>query len=282
MNKEEQKKDVSKEVLIKLLSNIGGIFIFTGIIVFIGSFWDKLNSAARIIITLGPGIVSYVVALMLEKNTKFQKFITPLFIIAAILIPTGLFVVFDELAHGGDWRIAALVVFGALFLQFLATFWMIRRSVLLFITLGFFYTTMGVLFDLVGLDPKWNETILGLSMLLVAIGLEKTNYREYNPYWYFFGAIMFLFGAFLLLEKTSIELIYILICFSTIFAGTYYKSKTLLIISTLALIVYIIQYSALHFANSLGWPITLIIIGILLFVLGYAILMLNAKYKKQQ
>ena len=139
---------------------------------------------------------------------------------------------------------------------------------ILFLDIGFALALFATVFDLLNIDWKWTETILGLSMILIAAGLEKTFYRDFNAYWYFFGGLGFLIGAFALLQDTKIELLYIFICAIVIYAGTFYKSKMLLITSIAALLVYIGYFSYKHFEESLGWPVILIIIGIVFFVVG--------------
>lgn len=148
-----QQQDTTSEVLfqkkkmdftMKLFSYLGSIFILSGISIYIGMFWSQLNSPARIIITLGPGLIAYIMAVIMEKNPNYSKMITPLFLLAALFIPTGLFVAIHEYSTGGDPHKAGLLVFGIMFIQQLLTFWNIPRTVLVFTSIFFaaaFYCT---------------------------------------------------------------------------------------------------------------------------------------------
>src|SRR5690349_9490579 len=54
----------SRSVLVSVLGFLGGTFVFAGIGVFIAVQWDSLNSAARVIVTLGSGLVALVLAVL--------------------------------------------------------------------------------------------------------------------------------------------------------------------------------------------------------------------------
>jgi hypothetical protein len=59
------------------------------------------------------------------------------------------------------------------------------------------------------------------------------------------------------------------------------RSRVLLGVGTLAMLIYIGYYTAEHFANTLGWPIALVFIGIALIALSSLAVRLNNKYIKQ-
>ena len=61
-------------------------------------------------------------------------------------------------------------------------------------------------------------------------------------------------------------------------AVLYLKSRMVLLLSTLAVIGYIIYFTAEYFADSVGWPIALILLGFIIIGLGYMSISLNKKY----
>jgi len=65
-----------------------------------------------------------------------------------------------------------------------------------------------------------------------------------------------------------------------IFLSTYVRSRTLLLVGTLSMLAYIGYYTAKHFANTLGWPIALVIIGIALIGMSALAVRINNKYIK--
>ena len=103
----------ARTVIVRVLGYLGGTFVFAGIAAFIALQWDAMNAAARVVITLGPGIAAFVLATLATRDPRFDKAVPPLFLIAAALEPTGLLVAFNEFGSGGDARWAALVTAGA-------------------------------------------------------------------------------------------------------------------------------------------------------------------------
>jgi len=67
-----------------------------------------------------------------------------------------------------------------------------------------------------------------------------------------------------------------------VFAVVYLKSRLVLLLSTLSVISYIIYLTAEYFADSIGWPIALILLGFIIVGLGYMSLALNKKYIFQE
>ena len=47
-------------LLVRVLGYLGGTFVLAGIIAFVGIQWGGMNSAARVIITLGSGLAIFV------------------------------------------------------------------------------------------------------------------------------------------------------------------------------------------------------------------------------
>src|SRR5829696_921022 len=124
-------------VLVHVLGVLGGTFVFAGVGVFIALQWSDLNSATRVLVTLGSGLVVFVLSVLGTRDARFEKAATPLFLAAAVLEPAGMFVAFAEFGSGGDWRLAGLVTFGAMAAQFGLTFAIAKRSTLLFVCLSF-------------------------------------------------------------------------------------------------------------------------------------------------
>jgi len=127
----------ARVLIVRALGYLGGTFVFAGIAAFIALQWNSMNSAARVIITLGPGIAACALAVLSSRDLRFDKAVAPLFLIAAVLAPTGLIVAFNEFGSGGDARWAALTTAGVVAVQFAAFFSVLRRSMLLFLTVFF-------------------------------------------------------------------------------------------------------------------------------------------------
>jgi hypothetical protein len=268
----------ARGVLVRVLGYLGGTFVFAGIGVFVALQWDHMNAAARIVVTLGPGIVAFVLAMLAARDERFDKAVAPLFLIAAAMLPTGMLVAFNELGSGGDWRWATLITFGVVGLQFAAAFGTCRRSTSLFFTLFF-----GMLFwwnalDLVDASDHVTELTMGGAMLLAAIGVDRTAHAEITPVWYLFGASVFLYGFFDVVENTVFELSFLAVAAGFVYAAAALRSRTLLFVSTIAVLAYTGWYTGEHFANSIGWPLALIAFGLLMIAVSALAVRIDRQY----
>ena len=77
----------------------------------------------------------------------------PLFIVAALLEPTGLFVFLNEYFHYSDqWQLGCMFVFGIMFIQFILTFFALKRLELLFFLLVYGASFTVAFFDWLASD----------------------------------------------------------------------------------------------------------------------------------
>jgi hypothetical protein len=271
----------SSSVLSKLFSYIGGIFVFAGIGVFISMYWDDFGSAARVIVTLGVGFAMFIMALVCLSDKRYEKAATPLFLMSSWLQPTGILVMLQEYASGGDARHGVLFMAGFMLIQQSATFWAKRRSVLAFSAILFGCIFFATLFDIWDWDEEFIGVVMGTSLICIAYALNQSKHLAIAPFWYFVGAVILMWSVFEAVEKTPFELLYLGLSALLIFLSTHVRSRTLLLVGTLSMLIYIGYYTAEHFANTLGWPIALVMIGIALIALSSLAVRLNNKYIKQ-
>lgn len=267
-------------VLSKLFGYIGGIFVFAGIGVFISMYWDDFSSASRVIVTLGTGLIAFVMGLICLSEQKYERVATPLFLIASVLQPTGIMVMLDEYSSGGDVRHGLLFMAAYMLVQQGATFWAKQRTVLAFSAIIFGCIFFANLFDLWDLDEKLIGTVIGSSLLCLAFAIQRSKHMAIAPFWYFVGAVLLLWSIFEWVEGSLFEPIYLGMTAFMIFLSTFVRSRTLLLVGTLAMLIYIGYYTAEHFANAVGWPIALVIIGIALIGLSALAIRLNNQYIK--
>lgn len=267
-------------VLSKLFGYIGGIFVFAGIGVFISMYWDDFSSASRVIVTLGTGLIAFVMGLICLSEQKYERVATPLFLIASVLQPTGIMVMLDEYSSGGDVRHGLLFMAAYMLVQQGATFWAKQRTVLAFSAIIFGCIFFANLFDLWDLDEKLIGTVIGSSLLCLAFAIQRSKHMAIAPFWYFVGAVLLLWSIFEWVEGSLFEPIYLGMTAFMIFLSTFVRSRTLLLVGTLAILIYIGYYTAEHFANAVGWPIALVIIGIALIGLSALAIRLNNQYIK--
>ena len=271
----------SSSVLSKLLGYIGGIFVFAGIGVFISMFWDDFGSAARVIVTLGVGLVAFIMGLVCLADKRYDKAATPLFIVSSILQPMGILVMLQEYSSGGDARHGLIFMSAYMLIQQGATFWAKRLSVLAFSAILFGCILLANVFDVWNWDGELIGMVIGVSLICVAYALQQSKHMAIAPFWYFVGGVILMWSVFEAVENTPLELLYLGLSALMIFLSTHVRSRSLLGVGTLAMLIYIGYYTAKHFANTLGWPIALVVIGVALIALSSLAVRLNNKYIKQ-
>jgi hypothetical protein len=75
-------------------------------------------------------------------------------------------------------------------------------------------------------------------------------------------------ALFDLVHNSPVELIYLAVTAAMLYACVVLESRALLLTTVIAMLGFIGYYSAEHFANSLGWPITLVLMGVAFLGVG--------------
>ncbi|MDD5584879.1 MAG: hypothetical protein PHV55_07490, partial [Candidatus Omnitrophica bacterium] len=123
----------------------------------------------------------------------------------------------------------------------------------------------------------------GLSYMLLGYHFSRVQRNVLSKWLYAIGTLGFL-GAALALggwtPKQNIfwEMLFPGLCFGIIFLSIYLKSKSFLVFGSLYLIGYFLKITAEYFAQNLGWPLALILMGLALVFIGYFSFYLNRKY----
>ena len=121
--------------------------------------------------------------------------------------------------------------------------------------------------------------LIGVFYMVLGYRVESTFADTLQSALYFFGSLGILYTAFQLLADSIVwELLYVPLALGMLAVSTYVRSRLVLIISTLAIISYITWITGKYFADSLGWPISLMLLGLICIGLGYASLEINKRY----
>ncbi|MEH6625829.1 MAG: hypothetical protein V7739_05255 [Motiliproteus sp.] len=113
---------------------------------------------------------------------------------------------------------------------------------------------------------NWATLLTGVCVMSAAYGLQQTGRQQrLAGLGYLVGSIMAYTGLFDLMNKTSFELLYFAVTASMLYACVVLKSRALLFTTVIAMLSYIGYFSAQHFVDSLGWPVTLILMGVAFF-----------------
>jgi hypothetical protein len=260
----------ARDVIVRVLGYLGGTFVFAGICIFVGLQWATLNSAARVIITLGSGVAAMTLAALSEGDHRFDRATTPLFLIGLVLQPTGMMVAFAEYGSGGDWRWASLLMCGTMAAQCAAIYRGIPRSTLIFFAILFGVCFWWTTLDLADVPDKWIAVTVGAGIVLASIGLDRGGHGDITAAWYLAGTLAFLGGLFAIVDRTAGELLFLAIAAAFVYLSTLLASRTMLSVATLAILAYTGVFTNRNFADSVGWPIALIFFGA--FMIGLSAL----------
>lgn len=129
----------------------------------------------------------------------------------------------------------------------------------------------GGLFDRIAIatSANWASLIIGVCLIFTAYGLHKAGrYSRLTGLGYFVGSIMAYSGLFDLVRNTPVELLYLAVTASMLYACVVLQSRALLFTTVIAMLGFIGFYTAKHFANSLGWPVTLVLMGVAFLGVG--------------
>ena len=127
------------------------------------------------------------------------------------------------------------------------------------------------LFDRIALatTTDWASLLTGMCVISAAYGLHKAGrYMGLAGLGYFAGSFLAYGGLFGLVQGTSFELLYLAVTASMLYACVVLQSRALLFTTIIAMLGFIGYYSARHFANSLGWPVTLVLMGVAFLGVG--------------
>ena len=271
----------AQRVLVRVLGLLGGTFVFAGVGVFIALQWDSLNSAARVIVTLGSGLAAFVLGELAAREARFRNAATPLLLAAAILEPTGMLVAFDEYGSGGDWRLASLVTCGTMALQFAGAFSALKRSAPLFLVILFGTCFWWTALDLVDADETLIAIVLGAALLFTAVGIDRRGFGAISPFWYLCGAAAFLGGLFDAVEGSLVEILFLAAAAGFVYASVVVHSRTLLAVATLAILSYTGWFTGQHFVDSIGWPLALMGFGLAMIGLSALAFRIDRNYLRR-
>lgn len=314
-----------------LFTYLGAIFIIAGIGTYIGTFWDTMGSAMRVLVTLGVGYALLIALVAALHEQRYPRLVAPLTAANVFMMTSGWYVLLDELFPASkNLQAATLTVFGLMALHQGALFGKYRRTLLAFTALFFVYGFLHVGLDLLGFkianiaivlgasvfllgaaleqtrhralaesalligvcwlnsglfdriamvsSAPWASLIIGISVMLAAYGLQRAErYPRLIALGYFVGSLLAYAGLFDLVQHTAVELLYLAVTAAVLYACVLLESRALLLTTVVAMLGFIGYYSAEYFANSLGWPITLVLMGVLFLVVGAIALKLKRR-----
>lgn len=280
--KESPAAERSGSTLNRLFMYLGGAFVFAGIGLLISFIWDDIGSAQRVIVTLGSGIVAFALGIFSARDPRLEKGATPLFIMSALLQPTGLFVFLDEyVTPTGDLFWPTTGVFSFMAIQQAMAFFTLRRTALLFFSYIFFFGALVPWLGRLEIDDDIAALVCGISMLCLATWADRSPHRAIAPFWYFFGSVFLLSGTSQFFYGNPIPF-YLGVNAFLVYLSLRLSSRTILFVGIAGLLCYLSWYAWEYFANSPAWPVAMILLGFLFLGTGRFALSLSRKIASQK
>jgi len=270
----------------RLLYIIGAAIVVIGIIIFVGQIWDDIGVFGRILVTLILGLIFAGAGSVLMKE-KPGNYIGGVFhFIGGVLIPSGAIVTLNELDVNLNTVWPIIGVFFATFLFYLILDRIHKHPVLTFFTIVngsiFAYHLFAKMTE--GLSDSseiipYFFIILGASYLLLSDAFKDTWNQRLIGLLYFFGSGMFLLASFSkVIDSPAWQIAYVFIIAGAFLLSVAMRSRIILAISTIFLLAYVSYITGEYFADSLGWPISLVILGFIFIGLGYGSITISNKY----
>jgi hypothetical protein len=272
----------SSSVVSRIFAYLGGTFVFVGLGIFVGMRWDDLGPAGRVMLTLGPGLCLFVLALVCTTDARVDAAATPLFLVAGLVQPTGILVMLREYGRGGEAEHAVLFMSVVMLVQQGCTFWARRRTVLAFTSVVFWAIAVVVALDLLDANMYAAGAAVGLSLLCIGWSLDQSPHKAIAGLIYFFGAALLLEETYAWLRREPLEILFLGAASGVVVLAAVARSRSLLVVGTAALVGYIADFIYRHFAENLGAPVALMVIGLVFLAAGAAAVRLNAQYIAQK
>ena len=285
----------SESRLSTILYYIGGGVVFLGMIFLIAQEWGHFGTGMKIFVTLGSGIAAFIMGVLFSGQERLGAAGPAFFLVAALLLPLGLLVTYDEAGIDVDRLTAQIQIGGILFAAYLGAYALIRKNVLLAFSFIFGTWLFFALTDYMLSGPpmidEWsfiNYRVLfaGLAFMLLGYSFVGSEREPLTGWLYVFGVLGFL-GAGLALgewkpnQNAFWEAVYPGLVFGIIFLSTYIKSRIFLILGSVALGAYLTKITAEYFSDSLGWAFSLVLVGFVLMGIAYLAVRVNRRHISQ-
>jgi len=157
-----------------------------------------------------------------------------------------------------------------------------EHAVLAFTSIVFWAITVVVALDLLDANMSMTGVALGASLLCIGWTLDRSPHRAIAGLVYFFGAALLLEETYAWLRREPAEILFLGAACGVVVLAAVARSRSLLVVGTAALVGYTADFIYRHFADNLGAPLALMVIGLVLLAAGAAAVRLNAQYIAQK
>lgn len=129
-----------------------------------------------------------------------------------------------------------------------------------------------------GWQNELGLTAAGISVILTGLWLRRPEFNvRMTPVWMFLGTSYAMGGLFSLLYNTPLEVAYIGLAAGSVYLSLVLGSRAMLAAAALALIGFIGYFTSRYFADAVGWPIALMLMGAVMIGLSIYVIKLGQK-----
>ena len=286
--------DIFQSKFGKILTILGALVILIGIVSFISLIWEDIPRIGEIILTLGVGIGVFSLANFLLSQQKLQFIALSLHVIPPFLIPFGVQLTLDEIFPSNVSDSAMFFTFAMIFsvmaLLYGVVDYLYRKQWLTF--LAWIFGTMAysafVSWMIVFTDTAriWFDESFRLVLIfpLIYTGVVAGVLYLLSPLkkGFFNKVVTFLItgiglGSVLSFtaDRPILDALYVFVLLGVLAGVIRLRSMPAVVATLIMSVGYIFYLNSNYFADVLGWPIALIIIGMSLLGAGYGFMQIK-------
>lgn len=262
----------------RILYTLGATIAVVGMIIFVGQVWKDLGSVGHILVTFGLGVCLAVAGSALFLKKPENPVGTIFHFMAGFLVPGGAMVVLNEMKVDQQSLWPVTFTIAAIAATYLALALAHKRIVL---TVFAFLNATAFVYLLTYCVVKdtgylFNDLYAWLTMAVAACWLLTASAfrggwnRSLAWVWAFVGSVAFLSAAVSQVpHSVPWQIAYCFLLAGGLYASVHFKSRTLLVVTTLFVLGYVGYITSEYFSDSRWWPIVLVMLGFAFIGLGY-------------
>src|SRR3989338_6236087 len=255
-----------------------------------GLFYDYVNLYAYLTMVIGA---CYILLAHSFRDSWNSKLVPVLYFFGFIGVESAVFVQYNNVTSWGSQHSMWPVVFslGLIFIFYLFLNFSLKNVFLTLLTImngiAFIYVLVEAL---IGGSYSFDTDIymyltmvIGLVYMLLSYSFRDGPNSKLVEILNFFGITGLLGAAFSqIYGSLPWQLSFLVLVIGGFVFSIYAKIRAILVISTLFLLAHVSYITSEYFADSLGWPISLVILGFIFIGLGYLSININKKYIKDR
>lgn len=269
---------------VELLQYIGGFIVILGIGTALVTIWDDLSRNIRVLISVVMPITFYILGVILMKTDTKSKSGIAFHLIAGSIFPISFYVTLQDLfLMTVDSGVVAVISL-TLMIIYAISYYVYRHIIFTFFMLiysiAFLYSSLYALVPNISIEMlSYVSIAFGAIGIFIAYSFRNTpNDALSGPVYFFSSSAVLLSPAFLFGPTPIWLLFYPLVLFSIFYLATFLHSKAMVVTATLALMGYILYTTSMYFSDVLGWPVVLMLGGVMFITIGYILVKYKDKY----